>query len=461
MSLKKTGKIAVMNYQQTLDYIYGFVNFETLPIPRTAEHFDLRRMYELMNQLGNPQDVARSVHITGTKGKGSTSAMISSALTSAGYVTGLYTSPHLIDLRERIQVNGEPISEADLLALVEKLKPDIEAVHRRAAYGKLTTFEVLTALAFAYYRQRGVEFQVLEVGLGGRLDATNVIKSPEVCVITSISYDHTDVLGDTLAQIATEKSGIIKPGCVVVTSPQTDEAGEVIERVCRERGLRLVKVGRDVRWRGISFGLEGQRLEVKGRLDNYQLSLPLLGDHQMENAAVAVAVLEELAGRGFKVNRNNIVEGIAGVKWHGRFQILSRKPLVIADGAHNHDSARKLAQTLEQYCGLSADRAKHSMTGILVFGASLDKKVSSVIAELYPIFDRVIVTASRNPRAVSPSKLKDEFARYGVEAQTAADVKSAISQALSLAGEEGLVCVTGSLFVVAEAIEQSANQANR
>jgi dihydrofolate synthase/folylpolyglutamate synthase len=445
-----------VDYQQTLDYIYGFVNFETLPVARTAEHFDLRRMYELMGQLGNPQEAARSIHITGTKGKGSTAAMIASVLTASGYTTGLYTSPHLLDMRERIQINGEPIPVADLISLVERLRPDFEAVHEKATYGKLTTFEILTALGFAYFQQRGVDVQVLEVGLGGRLDATNVISSPEVCIITSISYDHTDVLGDTLAKIATEKSGIIKPGCVVVSSLQSDEAREVIEKKCLECGVSLIQVGSDVTWRGTSSSLEGQILEVAGRMDRYKVNIPLLGDHQMENAAVAVAALEVMQERGFHLTEDNIINGLGRVKWPGRFQILRRRPMVILDGAHNHDSARKLRLTLEQYCGLSAGKTVSgtpAKPAILIFGASLDKNIHTVVSEIVPIFDRVIVTTSHNPRAMAPSRIIEEYQRYGVKTEVTPDVKTALNQALSLAGESGLICITGSLFVVAEALE--------
>jgi len=452
-----SGRIALMDYQQTLDYIYGFVNFETSPIPRTAEHFDLRRMYELMARLGNPQEAAKSVHITGTKGKGSTAAMLASVLTASGRTTGLYTSPHLLDMRERIQVNGEPIPVADLITLVERLKPDFEAVNRQATYGKLTTFEILTALAFAYFQQRGVKYQVLEVGLGGRLDATNVIAHPEVCIITSISYDHTEVLGDTLAKIAAEKSAIIKPGCVAVISPQSDEARQVIEKKCLECGVKLLQAGRDVTWRGINTSLEGQTLEVAGRLRKYTVNIPLLGEHQMDNTAAVMVALEVLIGRGLHIREAHILDGLAGVKWPGRFQILRRKPLVIIDGAHNHDSARRLRLTLEQYCGLSAKEPVGS-TGsnrpaVLIFGASLDKNIHTVVAELVTVFDRVIVTASHNPRAMTLSKLEEAFDRYGVATQVTPDVNTAIAQALSLAGDNGLVCVTGSLFVVAEALE--------
>lgn len=442
-----------MDLQQTLDYIYSYINSETSPGARSPEHYDLRRMYQIMSRLGNPQDAAPSVHITGTKGKGSTSAMLAAALFASGYDTGLYTSPHLLDMRERIQVNGQPIPVTDLIALVERLKPHFEAVHQAALYGKLTTFEVLTALGFAYFGQRAAGFQVLEVGLGGRLDATNIISHPQVCIITSISYDHTEVLGDTLAKIAAEKSGIIKPGCVVVIPPQADEAREVIERRCRELGVKLLQAGRDVTWRGLDYSLAGQEIEVTGRLGRYRINLPLLGDHQMENAAVAITALEVLQERGFHITEKSIIEGLNGVKWHGRFQILRRQPLVIADGAHNHDSARKLRLTLEKYCNLPADSKHSAMPAILVFGASSDKNIAAVIAELMPVFNRVVVTASHNLRAMALHRLKTAFDGYDVETTVTADTASALKQALALAGDSGIICVTGSLFVVAEALE--------
>ncbi len=437
-----------MDYQQTLDYIYGFVNYETLPMPRGAGHFDLRRMDELMLELGNPHLAAKSVHIAGTKGKGSTAAMIASVLTASGYNTGLYTSPHLIDLRERIRVNGVFISEQELITLTQKCQPEIEVVNQRATFGKLTTFEVLTALAFAYFKLKGVDFQVLEVGLGGRLDATNIVY-PQVCLITHIGYDHMEVLGNTLAAIAGEKAGIIKPGCVAVSSPQADEAGRVIEEVCRERGVRLIVVGRDVTWQGLSFDLNGQLLEVKGRLGSYRLSIPLLGEFQLENTATAVAALEVLAENGFNISADSITDGLAWVSWPGRLQVLSHHPLLVVDGAHNPDSARRLGQSLKRH--FDFDRAA------LVMGASLDKDITAVVSELFPLFDSVIVTRSQHPRAMAPAKLKAEFARHGVEAEIAADVPTALSRVVSAVSDRDIICVAGSLFVVAEAIEW-ANQ---
>jgi len=329
---------------------------------------------------------------------------------------------------------------------VERFKPEIEAVSQKATYGQLTTFEVLTALGFAYFKLKGADFQVVEVGLGGRLDATNVVQ-PEVCLITSISLDHTEVLGNSLAEIAAEKAGIIKAGCVVVTSPQADEVDKVIQKTCLSYGVELVRVGSDVTWQGLSSNLNRQLFQVKGRLGSYELSIPLLGDFQLGNAATAVAALEVLAGKGFNISKDSITSGLAQVGWPGRFQILSHHPLLIVDGAHNPDSARRLKQSLEQY--LDFDRA------ILVIGASSDKDIAGVISELVPLFDKVIITSSRHPRAIALPPIVAEFRRHGVEAQAVEAISEALSLALALAGARDLICVTGSLFVVAEAIEQA------
>ena len=433
-----------MDYQQVLDYICSYTDYEKVPMPHDPAFYDLRRVDELLAQLGNPHLGARSVHIAGTNGKGSTAAMIASALTAAGYTTGLYTSPHLLTWRERIRVDGKLISEAELAALVERVKPEVEVVNQRATYGELTTFELLTTLGFAYFKLKGVDFQVLEVGMGGKFDATNII-NPEVCVITSISFDHTEVLGNSLAEIAAEKAGIIKAGCVVVTSPQPDEVDKVIQETCLGYGVELVRVGSDVTWRGLGSDLNRQLFEVMGRLGSYELSIPLFGQHQLGNAATAVAALEVLAEKGFNISRDSIIDGLARVSWPGRLQILRRRPLIVVDGAHNPDSARKLRQSLEQY--FNFDHA------ILVIGTSSDKDIAGIISELFPLFDKVIVTCSRHPRATAPELLKAEFARHGVETQVAEGVATALSQALALAGDGDLICVAGSLFVVAEAIE--------
>ena len=435
-----------MDYQQALDYIYSFIDYETVPRPRDAANYDLRRMEELLGRLDNPHLKAKSVHIAGSKGKGSVAAMTASALTASGYTTGLFTSPHLHTFNERIRVNGELISEAELVSLVERLKPEVEAVNRKATYGQLTTFELMTALGFAYFEQKGVDFQVVEVGLGGRLDATNVIE-PEVCIITSISFDHTEVLGNTLAEIAAEKAGIIKPGGVVVASLQRDEAAQVIKDTCLNRGVRLVRVGSDVTWQSLGFDSSRQSLRVAGRLASYELSIPLLGQYQLENAATAVAALEVLAEKGFHISGDSITKGLAQVSWPGRLQVLSRRPLLVVDSAHNPDSARKLKQSLEQY--FDFDRA------ILIIGASSDKDIAGIVSELVPLFDKVIVTRSIHPRAMATAPIVAEFSQHGVEAQATDDISTALPLALTLAGGKDLICVTGSLFVVAGAIEQA------
>ena len=438
-----------MNYQQAEDYIFSYTDYEKAPMPHDPAFYDLRRVEELLARLGNPHLAARSVHIAGTKGKGSVAAMAASALSVSGYTTGLYTSPHLHTWRERMRVNGGPISEEEFVALVEKLKPEVEAVNRKATYGQLTTFELLTALGFAFFKLKKAEFQVLEVGMGGTFDATNVI-TPEVGIITSISLDHTEVLGNSLAEVAGEKAGIIKPGSIVVTSPQPDEVARVIEETCLNRGAELIRVGSDVTWRSLGFDSDRQSLQVKGRLNSYKLSIPLLGRYQLENAAVAVAALEVLAERGFKISRDSIVNGLAKVNWPGRLQILSRHPLLVVDGAHNPDSAQKLKQSLEQY--FNFDRA------ILVIGVSCDKDIAGIVSELAPLFGKVIVTRSRHPRAMAPPPIVAEFTRHGAEVEVAEDVSTALSLALGMAGARDLVCVAGSLFVVGEAIEQANRQ---
>jgi len=429
-----------MDYQSAVDYILSFADYER--ISRSAVVFDLRRMEMLLDRLGKPQDFAKSVHITGTKGKGSTSAMIASILTTAGYRTGLYTSPHLLSINERIMVDGRNITEEAFAHLTDLMKPEIEAVNSFGQYGRLTTFELLTALGFLYFREVKADYQVLEVGLGGRLDATNIIEKPEVCVITSISYDHMDVLGHTLTQIATEKCGIIKPGCVVVSSPQNPEAMAVIERVCREKNVRLIRVGQDVTWQRQSFSPDGQSLLLSGITGDYDLTIPLVGEHQIENAAAAVAAVIVLQERGAKISREAITRGMRQVDWPGRLQILRRMPYVVVDGAHNADSSRKLMKALKQYFPFQRL--------FLILGASSDKDLGGMVAELAPYPDKVIIVRAHHPRAVAPEILVAEFVKQDVKAEAIEEPSKAVDTALSQATPRDLICATGSLFVVAE-----------
>jgi dihydrofolate synthase/folylpolyglutamate synthase len=432
-----------VDYKAALNYILSFTDYEKLPgFLYSAANFDLRRMEGLLERLGNPHLTSRSIHVAGTKGKGSTAAMIASALSAAGYRTGLYTSPHLHTFRERISIDGEQIAEGEFSALAQRLKPEIDEMNRRHTYGELTTFEILTAIAFAYFRERRVDFQVLEVGLGGRLDATNVVR-PEVSVISSISLDHAEVLGDSLAKIAREKAGIITPGAIVVSSPQHREAEGVIKEVCRTKGARLIAVGKDVTWKKLAADIGGQSFEVKGKAGNYKLTIPLLGEHQLENAATAVAALEALAP--FGVKEEHIAKGLAQVRWPGRLEILRHEPLFLVDGAHNADSARRLREAIEEY--LDFDRL------ILIVGASSDKDIAGIVGELASLSNLTIVTRSRHPRALATALLLEELERQGMRGESAESVASAVERALEMAGPRDLICASGSLFVAAEAIE--------
>jgi dihydrofolate synthase/folylpolyglutamate synthase len=437
-------------YQQALDYLYSFIDYETMHQPRDAAGYDLRRMESLLRRLGNPHLKVNTVHIAGTKGKGSVAAMIASVLKASGYTTGLYTSPHLIDIKERFRVDGRMIAEDELVELVDRILPEVSEVNRLAEYGRLTTFELLTALALCFFEQRNVQFQVIEVGLGGRLDATNVI-CPEVCVITAIGLDHTEVLGETLAQVTREKAGIIKQGIPVVSSPQTDEVIEMIRRICQHKGAPLVVVGDDVKWQGLGFKKGGQHLTIEGTRDSYQIVIPLIGSYQLGNATTAVAALEFLAGKGFSISRRGITEGLESVSWPGRFQVVGSKPTVLLDGAHNPTSADALVSSMGSYFG--QDWQERFNPSVLVLGVSIDKDAIGILSVLRDSFKKIVVTSSRHPRAMVTEDLEAELKKHGLSVEAIDKVPEAVSKAKQLAGEDGLVLVTGSIFVVGEAIE--------
>lgn len=443
-------------YQKTLEYLYSFVDFS---IQRNFRYvpgqFDLGRMYDLAAALGNPQNGYPILHVAGTKGKGSVSALCASALRATGYHVGLYTSPHLDDYAERIQIDGEQISHADLISLVEEIKPVIESIP------KLSTFEITTALAFLYFARKGVTAAVIEVGLGGRLDATNIV-TPRVTVITSLSYDHTAVLGNTLAEIAGEKAGIIKEGIPVVASPQVEEARLVLERVAAEKNVPLVQVSRDMHFKLLSHSLAGQEFlvwsaEDQVRFNEYltlgtaatwqpeRLRIPLLGYHQVVNAATAYAALQTARQLGLPVSDEAIRQGFAEVVWPGRFEVLQGKAgdIVVLDCAHNHDSALKLRQTLDEYF---PDKPV-----VMVFGASEDKDVQGMFRELLPRVRELIAVKSFHPRAIDPDILVNLAHQAGCLARIVMDVAEGLDEAQRLAGNDAIVLVTGSIFVAAGA----------
>jgi dihydrofolate synthase/folylpolyglutamate synthase len=433
----------MFTYKDALSYIYSFTDYEKKSAYRYApENFDLRRVERLLALLDNPHDRFRVIHVAGTKGKGSTSAMIASILRAAGYRTGLYTSPHLHTFRERIQVDGNLIAKEMVAALTAQLQPLVSQVEG------LTTFEIITALGFVHFARQGVALAVLEVGLGGRLDATNVV-SPLVAVITSLSYDHTHVLGHTLPQIAREKAGIVKAGIPVVSAPQQPEALAVVQEVCREKGAPLIVVGQDWRWARNEANLDGQAFQVgrrlTGTLSYNHLWIPLLGEHQVVNAVTAIAAIDELRRYEVEVDPVAIVQGLRQVRWPGRLEILARQPIVVADSAHNADSADKLAAALEDH--FSYKRL------ILIFGASRDKDIDGMLETLLPHTWRVIVTRSDHPRAADPPWLREKVVAHGREAIVTNSVVEALEQALALAHEDDLICAAGSVFIAAAARE--------
>lgn len=445
-----------IEYQSALNYLYSFVDYSlTRAFRYSPEKFDLGRMASLLEMLDHPERKYPVIHLAGTKGKGSTAAMIASALRASGYKTGFYTSPHLQDFTERIQVNGQTISPASIVRLVERLKPYAEQIRQ------ITTFELTTALAFDYFAEQQVEVAVVEVGLGGRLDATNLV-DPIVSVITSISYDHMAVLGNTLSKIAFEKGGIIKPGKPVVLAPQKEEALRVLEQIARERKSPVVKVGDDYRFAPLVHSLEGQSLWIwkadeQSNMDLYiegentygwqpvEIFIPLLGLHQVENAATAYAALRVAIEQGLHIQETDIYEGFRQVFWPGRFEVMRRDPPLIVDSAHNRDSALKLRIAIDDYLG--------GWPVFLVFGASEDKDIEGMFAELLPRVDRLIVTESFHPRAIKAEKLVELAHRFGRSAQKVLPIESALEKALELAGSQNAVVVAGSLFVAAAARE--------
>jgi dihydrofolate synthase/folylpolyglutamate synthase len=423
-------------YQQALAYIYNFVDFSLTHQEQVApERFELERMVRFLKKLESPHLVYPSIHIAGTKGKGSVAVHCAAALQAGGYKTGMYTSPHLHDFRERIQVNGEMISMGAFATLVDQLKPAVESTPG------LTSYELQTALAFLYFAQQQVDFAVVEVGMGGRLDSTNVV-TPMVSVITSISYDHTYVLGETLTEIAGEKGGIIKPGVPVVFAPQQAEALVVLEKLAEENGSDIALVGREIEFELGSNTLEGQSFLVKQAGKEIPLETRLLGQHQVENAVTAFAALDAARSAGLSLNDETIQAGFKRVNWPGRFEVVSQQPAVVFDGAHNRDSIKRLAQTVREYF------LEKPIT--LVFGAMEDKDIAGMFAELLPHCAHLILTSADHPRAAKLEMLGELAAGYPAALVSVDSADEVMPRAIALAGNSGIVLVTGSLSVVGE-----------
>ena len=450
-----------MTYPEAIKYLDSFIDYEKIPQYSYKQLLKLERIKEFLNTLNNPQDQLKCIHIAGTKGKGSTCAFIAYILREAGFKVVLYTSPHLSDFRERIRIikpiteSQKPktefegmISERELTDLIEELRPFIQEYNSQSKYGSLSFFEVYTTLAFMYFKKMQVDFCVLETGLGGRLDATNVVNS-SMSIMTSISYEHTRQLGKTLSEISYEKTGIIKNHkSIVISAPQEREVREVISKRCEMVGAELYEIGKDII---IEEGIpvKGSRcFNISGAFDKLtNLKIRLAGRHQIINASLAVAAVLALDKlHQVRVNLEAIRAGLYNTIWPGRFEIIRKKPLLILDGAQNPASAQALKQTiLENFPGRQI---------ILVFGVSQDKDINGICKVLIPISDEIILTHTDNPRAADVDVIEQAFISQlsgrSRPINKTRSVKAALDLAKAKAGLEDLVLVTGSLFLVGE-----------
>ncbi|MCE5211063.1 MAG: bifunctional folylpolyglutamate synthase/dihydrofolate synthase [Deltaproteobacteria bacterium] len=393
-------------------------------------HFGLKAVTRLLSRLGNPHNSFKTITIAGTNGKGSTAAMISSILRSAGYRVGLYTSPHLVDVRERIVINGKKISLKDFNRAIERVREKIEQ--------PVTYFEFLTAVAFVYFQNQKVDIAVLEVGLGGRLDATNVCK-PLVSVITNIAFDHMEYLGSTLESIAGEKAGIIKHNGICVTGAGQKKVLDVLENVCRSRRAGLYRLHRDMKIKKQKDGLvtyEGMRREIR------DLTVPLRGEHQLANAALALAAIELCAKKDFPADDTAIRAGLKNTCWEARLEILQHEPLFLLDGAHNPAGINVLCRALEK------DFSYRRL--ILIFGALADKDYRRMLQKLVPLAQKIILTQLKTERTVPVNVIGKTVRKMGRVPVITGNVDQAMERALTMAGKQDLICATGSFYLAGE-----------
>ena len=449
-------ELLVVNYQESIDYLLSFADFETSG--RFQDRPDIepvRRLIEALGIEGDPEWWFVTIHIAGSKGKGSIGAMIESILCEAGDRAGLFTSPHLHDFPERVRTCGRPITRERFAELVEQhVRPAVEEVQPGLGDRSFVTFDLLTALGFAEFATSGVDYLVLETGLGGRLDSTNILRETDVVVLTPISLEHTAVLGSDISAIAREKAGIIKPGSSVVMAPQAHPEGA---RIFRERtvaleaprkGPALVDVARDYRRDVLSHDLRGQQVRIEGPWGSLEARLPLLGRHQLENAATAVAAVKTLDARipsTIDAKPETLARGLAQTYWPGRFEVVRESPLVVVDGAHNRDSAARFVETMREYLGV--ERAT------FVVGSSADKDIAALAEEIAPAAERVIAARSKHRRAMEPERIAEAFERLSVASEYVDSVGEALDGALAATESDGVICLVGSLFVAAEGRE--------
>lgn len=437
-----------MTYKKALDFVFGRLNYERHPgMARSLQAFKLDRMVELLDKLGNPQRQVPTVHIAGSKGKGSTASMIASICEAAGYRVGLFTSPHLAEYEERFIVNGQKPKTEQIVSYVQQLRPIVELMDRDDSHGRVTFFEISTAIGWLHFLAEKVDLAVIEVGLGGRLDSTNVCH-PLISVITSISRDHTRLLGDTLPEIAREKAGIIKPGVPVISGVSVPEAQKEITQVALQQNAPLYHAGTDfhVQSRSVDGPLIHYDVDVEfqGRTHS-NLCLGLPGQHQTTNAACAVVASLLLNQNGYSISEDQIRTGLARTRCPLRIEIVHQKPTVILDVAHNIASIQALSDVITNV----SDVPK-----VCVVSISQEKDAAEMLQILGAVFDHMILTAFQsNPRAISIPELEQLAAGTDCQVQTADEPRSAIKAAREIAGSTGMICATGSFFLVAEVQE--------
>lgn len=410
-----------MTYDEALSFIHGVSWRGSKP--------GLSRTTELLRRLGNPEGRLRFIHVAGTNGKGSTSAMIACALTQSGYRTGLYTSPFISRFNERMRIDGECISDTELAEFVQRIQP-----HANAMDDAPTEFEIVTALALDWFAEKGCNAVVLEVGMGGRLDSTNVIPPPECAVITRIGLDHTAELGDTKEKIALEKALIIKPGCSAVAYAQESSVMQVIGEVCRERGV-ILRVPDFRLLETVGDSRDGQEFRYCGQ----EFAIRLLGEHQRQNAAVALEALEALRLRGWDIPYPAVRRGLEMTAWPARFEIISREPWFVVDGGHNPQGAESAARNLTTYFP--------DMKKVILMGVLADKDYESMIRLLADVADEFIVTEPLSLRALSAAELAGCIRRYGKPASVCGSIEQGVAKAAASAGVLGVACAVGSLYM--------------
>lgn len=414
-----------MTYEEALAYIHSVSWKGSVP--------GLSRISALLDLMGHPERKCRFIHVAGTNGKGSTCAMLASIFRKAGYRTGLYTSPYLIDFNERIEVDGTMISNDELCEVTEYVRPLADSLD-----DKPTEFELITAIGFEYFAKRACDIVVCEVGMGGEFDATNVIPAPEAAIICNIGLDHTAILGDTLEKIAATKSGIIKPGCDAILYRSTPSVEKVVEERCEKVGARLHKADFDS-IRPVSADLFGQVFDWESFKE---LKLPLLGEHQLDNAAVVLTAVEVLRGKGWKLTEANIREGLRDVVWHGRFEILRRDPLFIVDGGHNPQCIEALVKSVKTYL---SGREITVLTGVLA-----DKDFHCMYKDAAEFAKEFITVTPGNPRALPADKLAEYLKGFGKPVTACESVADGVRLAVEHTGKDGVVLCYGSLYMLGE-----------